>query len=456
MGIRRLTIRALNSDTTSYNYGLRYAIIDMSLSGGLGSVVSKNNILFTNSPTNALTSTIASNNSSYWIVSANNGNFLSYRLTSNGLITTPVSSPAPHYGNFFKISPDSKKLLTRINLDANNRGIYLADFNNTTGSITNQNNIISMYQGQYIDRSDFANSAEFSENSNVIYFISSDICLCIPPSATSHIRTYNISTGMFSGYQMSGGLTGSLQRAVNGKVYMIQSYQTSYNSNGVREVIFGWSNANGNYSYNWLSFDNPNNSGPTYSTQIPPVMNTKNGYSFPQLVPHLDYVNTCPNDLDINYQITSSQNFQAGQSIIASSVINDGLTVNYKAGNSVTLLPGFYVKALENSLFHAYIGPCDGLIENFARNNNTHINSISKETKISSFDIKIFPNPTSTFINIDSGNEKITSWELFDISGRSILKGSSNQINVQGLPKTTYLLNININNKITTKKVIVK
>lgn len=82
------------------------------------------------------------------------------------------------------------------------------------------------------------------------------------------------------------------------------------------------------------------------------------------------------------------------------------------------------------------------------------VQNANKDNTVS--DIKIFPNPTSTFINIDSGNEKITSWELIDLSGRSVLKGSSSQINVQGLPKASYLLNINVNNKTTTKKVIVK
>lgn len=79
-----------------------------------------------------------------------------------------------------------------------------------------------------------------------------------------------------------------------------------------------------------------------------------------------------------------------------------------------------------------------------------------EERKTLNKQLEIHPNPTSTFINIDSGNEKITSWELLDISGKSVLKGNSTQVNVQGLPKAAYLLKININNKITTKKVIVK
>jgi len=84
------------------------------------------------------------------------------------------------------------------------------------------------------------------------------------------------------------------------------------------------------------------------------------------------------------------------------------------------------------------------------------LNLDMEERKSLNNQIDIHPNPASTFVNINSGNEKITSWQLFDISGKNVLNGTSNQVNVQGLPKAMYLLKININNKITTKKVIVK
>lgn len=462
-GNRKVDDQGSNSDLTEYNYGLRYAIVDMTLDGGLGSVTSKNNILFNNSPTNALTSTVASNGSSYWILSANNGNFLSYKLNANGLNTNPVISPAPNYGNFFKISPNSKKLVTRINASPN-KGIYLYDFNNVNGIVTNQQNIIyfnNYVQSQYVDHSDFKNTMEFSNNSDIIYFTSWDGCLCTPPSATSNFYSYRIYDNNFSfPYNGTGptyGRSFSLQRAENGKIYIIPA-SGSYPSTGIKEVNFGSYNSSSNihYSYEWRVLNNPNNfSDPLGQEIYPQLTNTKNGYSFPQLVPHLES-NPCPDNQNIDYPVTASQNFQASQSITASSAISDGLTVNYKAGNNVTLLPGFHVRATENGLFHAYIGRCDGIITNFAKNSNTSINSIFKETKVQISDIKVSPNPASTFINIDSGNEKINSWELLDISGRSVLKGSSNKVNVQGLPKTTYLLNINISNKTITKKVIVK
>ncbi|MEG1667792.1 3-coathanger stack domain-containing protein [Chryseobacterium sp.] len=158
----------------------------------------------------------------------------------------------------------------------------------------------------------------------------------------------------------------------------------------------------------------------------------------------------------------------ASDNIFASNIINSTANAVYHAGTSVVLKENFHAKLGSN--FHAFIQPCVDPSVNKStfdfKNVNTTPNDYQIITKnsysekaINSFtdeDIKISPNPASTFINIDSGNEKITSWDLLDISGRSILKGSSNKVNVQGLPKTTYLLNININNKTTTKKVIVK
>ncbi len=461
-GSRRSNDYDLIFSNISFNYGLRYAIVDISLNGGLGKVIFKN-ILFSNSPTNALTSTFGNDGNSYWIITGNNGNFLSYRLDSNGLNTTPVQSPGV-YGNFIKISPNSKKLATRTS------NVLLYDFNNSTGAVTNQLNVVPSNQtSHYTDSSDSPNSLEFSPDSNIIYFISSQGCLCFypyPQTTWSGISMYNISLNtLIGGFNPTNsqylhplrdqGLTASLQLAPNNKIYLIHNIKIKPDNNNYAEVKFGSTINNNYYSYNWGVILSPNTWSPSINPVdiLPTSPDTRNGFSFPQLIPTS---NTCPDNLNINYQVSSSQNFQAGQSITASSVINDGLTVNYKAGNNVTLLPGFYVRATENGLFHAYIGPCDGIIGNFAKNSNTSANNFNKETRYNSIELKVFPNPASTFMRIDPGNEKLTSWELLDISGRSVLKGNSNQVNVQGLPKTTYLLNININNKITTKKVVVK
>jgi len=164
--------------------------------------------------------------------------------------------------------------------------------------------------------------------------------------------------------------------------------------------------------------------------------------------------------------VPSTDSQAANGNIFASNIINSSATAVYHAGTSVVLKENFHAKSGSN--FHAFIQPCvdPSVYNNFdfknadtAPNDNQIIarsNSIANSFTKKGEDIKISPNPTSTYINIDSGSERITSWEVFDISGKSILRGNSSQINVQNLPKTNYLLNVTINNKTITKKIIVK
>lgn len=155
---------------------------------------------------------------------------------------------------------------------------------------------------------------------------------------------------------------------------------------------------------------------------------------------------------ETNQPITTSNNYYAFGSIYSASAIYPNLNVEFRAAYDIQLTNGFYATGHNFGNFHAYIAPCEQ--SNMTQGKQSKV--VSENNFFKNSNIKISPNPASTFINIDSGNEKITSWELFDISGKSLLKGNSTQVNVQGLPKAAYLLKININNKITTKKVIVK
>jgi hypothetical protein len=156
-----------------------------------------------------------------------------------------------------------------------------------------------------------------------------------------------------------------------------------------------------------------------------------------------------------NQPITISQNFQASCCITSSSIIYPNLTVDFRAGYEINLKDGFYASGYNTGKFHAYIARCEE--NNFTSMISQNTSKIKKEiVQTNGTDVEVSPNPASTYVNIISGDQKITSWELYDISGKSVLKGNSNQVNVQSLPKASYLLNININNKTITKKVIVK
>lgn len=463
-GNRNLTDQNVVFSTTSFNYGLRYAIVDMSLNGGLGKVISKNNVLFSDSPTNALTSTFSSDGNSYWIVTANNGNFLSYKLSASGLNTTPVVSTGANYGSFIKISPNAKKLLTRTY-----RSVWLYDFNNSTGSITNPFNIIPVnnYATYYNEASGAPNSAEFSPDSNIVYFIGAEACLCLYPAGLigwSGLAMYNISTGSLFGVNQNFqydfplyGLTASLQLSKNGKIYLIYNARIQDDGFGFKEVKFGNYMSTYYQSYDWGVINNPNiwNTSTSPLNAITPPINAINGFSFPQLIPSLDNVNTCPDVLYITPPITASQDFQAGQSIYASSAINDNLMVNYKAGQEVSLLPGFHVRGEVRGQFRAYIDPCT--ITSRVKGYIDKIKQVRVNTNelFTSAEVKIYPNPASTFVKIDSDKNKVVGWVLYDLSGKVVLNGNNTTVTVENLPKSTYLLVIKLDNGTNVSKKII-
>lgn len=150
--------------------------------------------------------------------------------------------------------------------------------------------------------------------------------------------------------------------------------------------------------------------------------------------------------------INSSVNYQASCCITSYSIINPNNTVNFKAGYIISLQPGFYVSGYNTGLFHAYIGRCEE--NNF--NSRIQQNSIGNKIESLESDVKISPNPTSAYINIYAGKEKVVSWELYDRSGKSVLRGNSEQIDIQGLLKGSYILKINLEKRHISKAVIIK
>jgi hypothetical protein len=120
--------------------GLRYSIVDLSLSGGTGSVTVKNILLHT--PTcEKITGTLHCNGTDVWIVTHdfNSRNFRSHLLTTTGFNTVAVTSSvgtlyssSDYYGSI-KISPNGKKLGSSV---YNSNSVFeLYDFDNSTGVV---------------------------------------------------------------------------------------------------------------------------------------------------------------------------------------------------------------------------------------------------------------------------------------------------------------------------------
>ncbi|MBK8613215.1 MAG: hypothetical protein IPN85_06925 [Flavobacteriales bacterium] len=109
-------------------FSLYYAVVDMSLDGGLGGVESKFNVLLTSQHCEFLTVIPHANGSDYWLVGHSFGNeqFFNYAITSSGVATIPqfqnigpvVATPQPGPPNSSNIdavggmraSPDGTRL----------------------------------------------------------------------------------------------------------------------------------------------------------------------------------------------------------------------------------------------------------------------------------------------------------------------------------------------------------
>lgn len=72
-------------------------------------------------------------------------------------------------------------------------------------------------------------------------------------------------------------------------------------------------------------------------------------------------------------------------------------------------------------------------------------------------ELSIYPNPSSDFVNVKT-KEKVNSIEVFDLSGKLILKDVSgnNQLNIKSLEIGSYLVKVNTDKNSFTKKFIKK
>lgn len=435
--------------------GLAYSIIDMSLNSGLGGVTTKNIILFSNSDTEMLTSTLGHDGSYYWVVTQKESNFMAYKVSASGVNTTPVISPAVYsaIGNSakkgLKISPDSSHLAVVYDVSAISH-IYTYSFNNLSGEIQ-QGTLLFMSDES--DTHQIKNALEFSQNSGFLYVVvyEDDLCEC----AASIIYKFRLNSSLGWDFVDSGVVhfeplypdtpletrdngINSLQLAPNGKI-----------------MISGTSGKHLNRNY--LAYiDNPDD---FFNISSPHDLNPsirKMHKGFPQLV----YINTlplCEEDLYITNPITNDIAYQVSKRINASSIVYQNLTVDFRA-REILLLPGFSVSAYDRGIFNAIIDPCSsgGRTE---KENQSSDEFINKESKIQP---TLSPNPTSTFLYIDN-IEEIYEWKVMDINGKIVDSGRVNNsvqtkitINTSRLISGIYYFNAVMKDGELFQKIVIK
>lgn len=157
-----------------FNNGLNYSIVDISIvgtNGSIGDITVRNNPLVTYDPdplgeeikykcSEKITAVRAKNGLGYWVITHFTDKFYAFKIDGNGVNATPVISqnnplvPVSGYRRNaigqIKVSPNGKKIAiahsqfsTQTGGTESNGAVYLYDFDNETGAVSNPENVIS-------------------------------------------------------------------------------------------------------------------------------------------------------------------------------------------------------------------------------------------------------------------------------------------------------------------------
>ncbi len=256
--------------------GLKYSIVDMTASAGLGSVTTKNTALAT-PVTEKITVIPKCNGSDFWILAHTWGNnqFLLYEMTSTQPNPTLVSSQAigmSHSGSTnnaigaMKASPNGKKLALATNTG---NVVEVYNFNNVTGVLSNLKTITGM---------NYSYGIEFSPNSRYL-FVSNwyDIggygkkiyqfdLTTLPASASNGNNVYLYNTNL---------TVGALQAGPDGKIYVSRGT--------VNNVLLGRMSGSDTYLGR---LDNPNAGGGSYTENAVNLGALRCDHGLPNFIPN--------------------------------------------------------------------------------------------------------------------------------------------------------------------------
>jgi PKD repeat protein len=214
-------------DHQAGSHGVNYSEVDMTLNNGLGDVTATKNVHLYDASVTSEKICVAphSNNCDFWVIGKPYANvdYYAYPITSSGFNTTPViSSVGPAMDNLFgslKTSPDSKLVVATHSGSPN--GIYVYDFNNTTGVLTSKFSDVSPGGYSY--------SQEFSPDNKILYWTllnnpnvyQFDLTVANNPAFLASRQIIG-TTANGNGFRMC-----ALQIAPDGKIYAALQQQTS-------------------------------------------------------------------------------------------------------------------------------------------------------------------------------------------------------------------------------------
>lgn len=215
--------------------GLYYSIIDLNYNGGLGKVISKNNLLLSGNMADCLNAIKHGNGRDWWVITRKNesqiggspnNDFYTYLVDTGGITPQPIQSIGTlNPTNLAKITFNpvgDKFVFTNLN-DL----IEMYDFDRCTGIISNPVTIEpNASPGNY----HYLWSAEFSGSGRYLYVSTSIDTSFIYQYDTyaSNITSTKIPISSFTQIYNAGG---ALKRGPDGKIYYASAWNDGVNYN---------------------------------------------------------------------------------------------------------------------------------------------------------------------------------------------------------------------------------
>lgn len=236
--------------------GFCYSIVDTSLNGGNGQVITKNVSLLSKCA-EKVSATAHSNKVDIWVAShsAGDNKFYVYKLSSLGIASQVVSAVGPTWDasnrgyskGYLKFSPDGTKLVAAVSGFQNSSGQYqnnlgrieIYDFNNNTGEVSNPQIIDNTNIPSGVGTISGVYGIEFSPNNRFVY-----ASFYIPSSGPGNDGNDGIwqmdlykktagAIGTTSTYITSstgGNAAGGMQLGMDGKIYIARYNATFISS----------------------------------------------------------------------------------------------------------------------------------------------------------------------------------------------------------------------------------
>lgn len=167
--------------------------------------------------------------------------------------------------------------------------------------------------------------------------------------------------------------------------------------------------------------------------------------------------------------VVKNEDFNGSEEIQSARIYDGNVTVNYSAGDEITLLTGFSVAA--GSSFTAKIGPCspqdpfmggNAIGRSNSDNNINVLNNSTTAPKGNSPMLTLFPNPSNGLVHLSINDFSITNpikqIRVLNTTGKVLFltNNMKDQLDLSAYNRGVYFVQVFLNDEVITERVVLQ